>query len=186
MLLVRSGQHVPTSSEYETVKASDAVQDAIDRLPTNNSFERELTKLVIHQDFHLFCPRLLVTHTIVNLLKNAVYYSQKSKQPAVEVHVGRNREHYWFIRVMDNGSGISKESRRRLFQPFFTTTQSGEGNGIGLSFCKKVMDDLGGEIHLVDEPGFSTCFELTFPRKSCQAALEPNGKLNHGDTSTPI
>jgi signal transduction histidine kinase len=163
MLLVRSGQRPTTQLDWEKFNVSEVVTEALQRFPANNEFEKNLPKLFLHRDFQISGPRLLVVHTIVNLLKNAVYYSQKAKYPRVELHVSVEPRRWGVIRVLDNGPGISGESVRHLFSPFYTTTKAGEGTGIGLSFCKRVMDDLGGSIRFVDSAELPTCFEARFP-----------------------
>jgi signal transduction histidine kinase len=53
--------------------------------------------------------------------------------------------------------------RKRIFERFFTTLESGRGTGIGLSFCKMVMEGLGGEITVDSTEGEFTTFRLLFP-----------------------
>jgi signal transduction histidine kinase len=65
------------------------------------------------------------------------------------------------ILVEDNGCGITKENRQRLFTPFFTTKT--EGLGMGLLICRSLIESLGGHITLLDgsEPG--TVFQVEVP-----------------------
>ncbi|HXH93270.1 MAG TPA: ATP-binding protein [Thermoanaerobaculia bacterium] len=64
--------------------------------------------------------------------------------------------------VADDGPGISASVRERLFEPYTTTRQIGEGMGLGLSICKKIMLDHGGDLDLVSSERGAT-FRLTFP-----------------------
>jgi len=68
------------------------------------------------------------------------------------------------IIVEDTGTGILPQNLKRIFERFYTTTESGHGSGIGLSFCKMVMDGLGGSITCESEFGVYTRFTLLFPR----------------------
>ena len=65
------------------------------------------------------------------------------------------------IRIMDSGTGISEEHRKRLFDPFFTTKE--RGMGLGLAIVKSVMDRHGGQIVVRSEHLRGTTFELAFP-----------------------
>jgi CheY-like chemotaxis protein len=67
------------------------------------------------------------------------------------------------ITVEDTGSGMSPETQKRLFIPFFTTKPAGVGTGLGLALCKKIVDSLAGEISWQSEVGKGTKFVLAFP-----------------------
>lgn len=67
------------------------------------------------------------------------------------------------VTVCDNGSGISEEDQKHIFEPFFST--KGEfGTGLGLSITHEIMHKLGGEISVKSTLGEGTCFTVTLPR----------------------
>jgi signal transduction histidine kinase len=71
------------------------------------------------------------------------------------------------IRIRDNGTGIPKEVRDRIFNPFFTTKPVGEGTGLGLSICHDIIvKQHGGSIEVDTQPGEYTEFRIVLPRKS--------------------
>ncbi len=65
------------------------------------------------------------------------------------------------ITVVDTGKGIPKEIRSRIFEPFFTT--KAQGQGLGLSICKKFVEANGGSIEVESKEGKSTTFKITLP-----------------------
>jgi signal transduction histidine kinase len=67
------------------------------------------------------------------------------------------------IRVADSGTGIPPEDLERIFNPFFTTKEAGEGNGLGLMVCKGIISDHGGSIGVVSTPGTGTEFQIALP-----------------------
>jgi len=67
------------------------------------------------------------------------------------------------IHVADTGMGIPPEDLERIFAPFFTTKEAGEGNGLGLMVCKGIISDHGGSIDLASAPGEGTQFEILLP-----------------------
>ncbi len=67
------------------------------------------------------------------------------------------------ITVMDNGPGIPKAIRPRIFEPFFTTKGVGDGTGIGLAFCHRIVLSHGGQIRLDQSEATGTCFRITLP-----------------------
>ena len=70
-----------------------------------------------------------------------------------------------FLDVADDGPGIAPEVRSRVFEPYVTTRQVGEGMGLGLAICKKILLDHGGDLELAGSSGAGTTFRLTFPRR---------------------
>ncbi len=70
-----------------------------------------------------------------------------------------------FLDVADDGPGISPEIRSRVFEPYVTTRQVGEGMGLGLAICKKILLDHGGDLEVAGSSGAGTTFRLTFPRR---------------------
>lgn len=74
------------------------------------------------------------------------------------------------IRISDTGCGIAPEHAEQIFEPFFTTKdgQKGQrkGNGVGLAFCKRVIENHGGSIHVESRPGEGTVFTIGLPQAS--------------------
>ena len=66
------------------------------------------------------------------------------------------------ISITDNGPGIPDEIMKKIFEPFFTTKAAGEGTGMGLDICKKIIDKHDGKISVESEPG-RTCFTVSIP-----------------------
>lgn len=68
------------------------------------------------------------------------------------------------IRISDNGSGISKETIGKIFDPFYTTKPMGKGTGLGLSICYQiVVEKHGGTLKCFSEPGKGTEFWIEIP-----------------------
>ena len=70
----------------------------------------------------------------------------------------------------DDGPGIPAEIRSRVFEPYVTTRKIGEGMGLGLAICKKILLDHDGDLEVLASSGAGTTFRLTFPRKREEAA----------------
>ena len=68
-----------------------------------------------------------------------------------------------FAEVRDNGSGIAPPDLARIFEPFFSTKQIGTGSGLGLSICRNIIDEFGGDIRVESELGKGTRFIVRLP-----------------------
>jgi len=102
-----------------------------------------------------------VTQIVLNLLDNAydAVQNQDERWVAVTAATAGGRVE---LRVTDNGPGIPRAARAKIFTPFFTTKEVGRGTGLGLSICAGLMAQHGGEI-VLDEKSPSTSFVLRFP-----------------------
>jgi len=71
------------------------------------------------------------------------------------------------IRVIDDGPGMDEETRRHLFDPYFSARQAGRGLGMGLSKCWRiVVTNHHGRIDVASRPGQQTVFTISLPRES--------------------
>jgi PAS domain S-box-containing protein len=73
---------------------------------------------------------------------------------------------YVHVEVADSGCGIPPDVLPRIFEPFFTTKASGQGTGLGLGICRRIVTQLGGDISVKSEVGVGTRFLVRLPRAS--------------------
>src|SRR5207247_9354822 len=73
------------------------------------------------------------------------------------------------LEVADSGPGIPLDVQGRIFEPFFTTNPQGEGTGLGLSLCRRTLEEHGGTITVDSEVGHGATFRLELPVVACSA-----------------
>jgi signal transduction histidine kinase len=138
------------------------IETALARYPFSEQ-ERSLVS-VEGSDFEFEGEVLLMVHVLFNLIKNALRHIAQAGHGAIvlrmESHPGGN----WLV-FRDTGSGIAPAILPHVFERFYSA-EAGDnvlGSGIGLAFCRDVMEAFGGAILCRSEHRAWTEFELSFP-----------------------
>jgi signal transduction histidine kinase len=98
-----------------------------------------------------------------NLLKNAIQSFADDIKGVIKIDLQKIRGRI-FIRITDNGTGISEDLGDKLFEPNFTTKTS--GTGLGLAITKKIITDMKGKIWYESVPAGGTTFIIELPEVS--------------------
>ncbi|MES2836028.1 MAG: HAMP domain-containing sensor histidine kinase [Bacteroidota bacterium] len=111
-----------------------------------------------------FVDKTHITNIIYNLIDNALKYSDK--QPLIKV-VTLNVESGIFIKIIDNGIGISKENQKKVFEKLYRiptgNVHNVKGYGLGLSYVKVIVEKHGGTISIDSELGQGSTFSIYLP-----------------------
>ena len=95
-----------------------------------------------------------------NLLKNAEQAISCEQKGEIAIQL-ETTDQFAFIRISDNGIGISDVQVPSIFLPNFTTKTS--GSGLGLAMSKSIVEQVGGTINFTSEEGVGTCFCVLLP-----------------------
>ena len=117
--------------------------------------------LDIKNDFNFFGSDTLLFYTLFNLLKNSLYYLNSYPQSTITITIFSTKKEN-ILSFKDIGPGIEPDKLELLFQDFMTSNKK-EGTGLGLSFCRKVMESFGGSIKCSSVLKEYTEFTLNFP-----------------------
>jgi two-component system response regulator PhcR len=161
---VRSARDAFPGAAPPPVAASALAQSVLDEFPFDAD-ERAWVSTAIIQDFMLPGRRDLLYLVLCTVAKNALIALRGRPQPSLRIEVGRDSEgdnvRPW-IRFRDNGPGIAPAMLARLTREPVTTRADAGGNGMGLMFCQRVMQSMGGEIRVTSELGRGTEVSLYF------------------------
>lgn len=104
----------------------------------------------------------MMSHVWVNLISNAVKYSPVGGM--LEISCMQVQD-FIVVRVTDHGEGMSAETQMRIFEKFYQgdSAHAAEGNGLGLSLAKRIVDLCGGKITVVSAPDNGSTFSVYLP-----------------------
>ncbi len=101
-----------------------------------------------------------IKQVVLNLLMNAA----QAIDGKGGIHVStRTEADTVVIEIEDDGPGVGKEILDKIFDPFFSTKEPGQGTGLGLSVSYGIMQEHDGEIKVRDRKGGGACFVITLP-----------------------
>jgi two-component system C4-dicarboxylate transport sensor histidine kinase DctB len=107
---------------------------------------------------------------LINLIANALDAVASASGPLIQVRaqIVASDPRFVAVEVADNGAGVAKAVRGRLFETFFTTKGEEQGTGLGLAVSREIARSTGGDLVLLDDPGrwnepVVTVFRLTLP-----------------------
>jgi signal transduction histidine kinase len=138
---------------------------------------------------HARCDPAKIEQVIVNLASNAVQAILERRKecgdnkplPNEEITVSaRHIQNELCIDVIDNGIGISPDVESMIFDPFFTTRAPGEGTGLGLSVCHRIIEEHQGSVRVFSVNGHTTA-RVTIPVGT--DPFEDAGRRNKGGSN---
>jgi len=103
-----------------------------------------------------------VKQCFTNILENARDALEKKKEKALRIRA-YSRDNVVRVAVEDNGAGIHEEVRDKIFEPFFSTKDTGRGVGLGLTLCYEFLNKMGGNIEVESKLGKGSTFTVTLP-----------------------
>jgi len=112
---------------------------------------------------HARLNRTQIQQVLVNLITNSQHaIEQHGEKGRITISVDTDGKNA-FLTVQDNGTGMSRETREKLFQPFFTTKKKGSGTGLGLSISREIAARHHGELTCDSTMGRGSRFQLRLP-----------------------
>lgn len=171
--------------------AAFEVSDCINQALEVSNLGLRIHEIRIEADIEPNLPSVLghrdqFVQVILNLIINA-QQALDGKQPPRQINLLAKLNANGtliVIDIIDNGPGISEEARDRIFEPYFTTKNVGEGTGMGLSMARGILKSHGGTIHLLDSKTSSgTHFQILLPHTD--SLLQSDEESNPQDREIP-
>jgi two-component system, CAI-1 autoinducer sensor kinase/phosphatase CqsS len=182
MMNARFMQLPPTK---QLISATGLVNKVVTQYPFNSRAEENCVEVITQEDFLFFGSDWQFTQVLNNLLKNALYSLKVAQsrffvgdlriQLSVKNGTGR-------ICIFDKGMGINAHDLSHIFEPFFSTNHD-TGHGLGLAYCKQVVQTSGGVIRVNSEPFVGATFTIDLPIQNITSDDNTNHAISSLSTS---
>jgi signal transduction histidine kinase len=97
----------------------------------------------------------------INIVNNALHAMPEGGK--LRIRVDRMREKELVVKISDTGNGIAPEHLDKIFEPFYSTKNSGDGTGLGLSISYRIVRNHGGRIEVESKVGEGSTFSVVLP-----------------------
>jgi two-component system CAI-1 autoinducer sensor kinase/phosphatase CqsS len=163
LLLSNVAQHHRGAPTIELHRMSKIVAMALDRYHFKPN-QRELVRADVEEDFEFRGSDVLMTHVLFNLMKNGLraMEARGGDEGCFSIELRRGRKANKVI-VRDTGEGISPDFVNYVFIPFVSAQRPGVGTGLGLSFCRMIVEGCGGTISCRSQVNVGTTFTIELP-----------------------
>ena len=155
-----------TVGRDEKIILNDLVDEVLEDLEPLAQ-EKNIKLIGKYKNITMIGSDILIYRMVYNLVENAIKYNHSDGQ--VTVNAYKNQKHI-YLSVEDTGSGIPKELRERVFEPFFRVDKSRSrelgGVGLGLALVHEIVRVHDGSISIKSNPAGGTIFEVIFDQKS--------------------
>jgi len=159
------------SKKKEYVMQSHDLNQIIENVIELCSFDKDLENINLTADLIKDTPAEVyvnsdkIKQVLINLVRNAGHASPPKSTITIKVVASAENQ---IMQITDQGSGISEEVAKNIWEPFFTTKK--QGTGLGLDICKRIIESHNGKIWFESEVGKGTTFFVQLPMKKSESS----------------
>jgi len=170
------------SEHYDDISDVNALlENILDVVQNNLMIKKVQVNLSLGKDLpRIKADPIQLKQVFMNLISNAMGAMPEGGALTLSTGWEADTDRVKIV-IADTGTGIRKENRERLYDPFFTTKQVGEGTGLGLTVTYNIITHYGGTISLEtktaeeDTVHHGTAFTVTFPVFHARRGMDPQG-----------
>ncbi len=159
-LLILSREENALLNKSKPINISNLFYDVINSYNIPNRINTDISS-----DIHIKGTHEQLSILLKNLIDNAIKYSNKSDTIDVELY---EKPDVVVFSVKDKGIGIPDKEKEKIFDRFYRSEKSEElgieGNGLGLSIVKSIVDEFSGKIEILNNKPVGTIFRITLPK----------------------
>jgi two-component system, NtrC family, sensor kinase len=153
----------PYNLRFEKIALKDLVKSALAEFDVRENLQIEL---VAEKELYFSGDADFLEQVLVNIFRNAVQAMKSSGILKIELGESvRDGGNFAVVKVSDTGMGITPENIEKIFDPFYTTKDIGEGTGLGLAVSRRIVEEHGGTIEAANITNGGALFTIYLPLK---------------------
>ena len=168
--LLKNFRQVAADQASEQRRAFDlrqAIQEVVDTLAPSLKSKPHRVVLDVAPDIAMDSYPGPLGQVVINLINNAYLHAFDDKTPGLFTIAAQTGGEWVNLTFQDNGKGISSETLKHMFEPFFSTKIGRGGTGLGMSIVENlVTKTLGGHVSVQSTPGAGTVVTVNIPRRA--------------------
>jgi two-component system, sporulation sensor kinase D len=148
----------PVASNFTTLDLKDILNDLLPLIEYEASRNHQFQWELPDDSIFIEGSKDQIKQVVLNIIKNAIESIEKKGR--ITLQLISSEEHCQLI-ITDTGKGISPKEVKKIFNPFYTSKET--GTGLGLVVCKQIIDSMNGEIHISSEVNIGTSVTIILP-----------------------
>lgn len=157
-----------TKKEGEEDFAPEKLSVLCERILQLETYKLSSLNIAVNKDFEKDEPQIpikanKIQQVILNLVTNAIDAMRHSEKRELQIKIYSQGESLC-LSIKDTGTGIDEETQDKIYEPFFTSKETGQGTGLGLSVTKSIVEEHGGKLILESHLGKGTKFTLVLSK----------------------
>jgi two-component system, CAI-1 autoinducer sensor kinase/phosphatase CqsS len=160
MLMALATADYINEKDFQQFSMKECVELAVSRVPYKAGLKRTIF-VDVRSDFIVLASKEFLIFVFINLINNSLDALKKTDFGSIKITIisdGLGNR----VELLDDGEGIGSDVLPHIFDRFFTTKSRGINSGVGLAFCRNVMESFGGSIVCDSVQGKYTLFTLHF------------------------
>ena len=154
--------------KHKPVKQLNQINGIIEDVLKLRTYEHKIKSIEVEKQLAPDLPESMVDYfqmqqVFFNIVINAEYFMTQAHNRGTLTITTENHNDTVKISFADDGPGIPPENLSQIFNPFFTTKETGKGTGLGLSICHGVVSEHSGQIYARSRPGEGTTIFIELP-----------------------
>jgi signal transduction histidine kinase len=160
----------PLALSFENHLVNDVISSALEKITIPDYVKINLPKNFVY----LVCDFTKLEVVFTNLIMNSIQAMNNVGQVDITIF---EQDKNVVIQIADNGCGIPQSIMSRIFEPLFTTKQT--GTGLGLASCKKIIEQHKGIINVTSIEGKGTTFTIKIPKQKIMTSQIKQSEKTH-------
>jgi signal transduction histidine kinase len=155
----------PYNLRFELNEISDLIESALEGLQTTENLKIEFAA---ENNLKVSGDADFLRQVFVNIFQNAAQ-EMSGNEGILKIETGeieREGKNFVVVIISDTGKGIAPENLEKIFDPFYTTKDIGQGTGLGLAVSRRIVEEHGGSIEAENKADSGASFTIYLPKSN--------------------